>query len=231
MRSITVEMRSRISTAIWWAAFALSGALFCLHFTLTELGNLPENPIKVGMSKWINAYETPLFLQDWNFFAPNPIDGDITIFARVQPVCDYATKCSPSQWYDIEDPLIESIRRNRLSSLALIQLMLSNSAVELNNQIMGSKVMNWTAHGRSYWRPIIPSQIDPLDQEILERTSASAIRGMNPNVRFAKIQVGLRQYTFPRFSRRNLPDRQVAGRLFRTNWVAFPNDIAPFAPH
>lgn len=221
-------MRS-ISDKLWWPAFLAGFALLIFHFTIVELGNLPLNPITVALSRVIDPYMHPLFLQNWNFFAPDPVSEDISVIARAKR-CERPKACVMSAWFDVSDPMIESQRRNRFSSVAVVQLMLSNAAVELNNKITGDPSLRVKINGTDYIKSEIPMSADPVDEIIIVRTAASAIKSIDPTVRYDQIQVGLFTYKFPRFSKRLEPDDIRSGSLIKTSWTRFPMDVALFVP-
>jgi hypothetical protein len=170
----------------------------------------------------------PLFSQNWNFFAPVPISEDVTIQARAER-CTGRGACVLTPWYDISDPLIEKIRHNRFSSLEIIQLMLSNAAVEFTNKAGGSALGRRSIRGKNYYRNGISDSVDPVDGTILSRSSAAALRLIYPGVRFSRVQFGLEVYEFPRFTKRQEPDRPQDASFFTTEWQPFPNNIATFA--
>lgn len=207
----------------------LGSAALSAHFVLIELGNLPNNPVSLYASPVVERYVHPLFSQNWNFFAPQPISIDVTVLARAEQ-CGAGGRCTLTNWVDVSDPLIDKVRADRLTSLEIVQLMLSNAAIEFANKAAQAPYAQIRYRGKSYYKPLVPDRVDFIDSVILSRTSAAAIRLMYPNTQFRRIQFGLASYVFPRFSHRQNPDRPQEASFMRTEWTAFPNDIAPFAP-
>jgi hypothetical protein len=220
---------SRFGNALWWAAFVIGSAVLAAHLTLIELGNLPNNPISLHASPVVERYVHPLFSQNWNFFAPSPISVDVTVMARAEQ-CGAAGRCTLTDWVDVSDPLIEKVRADRLTSLEIVQLMLSNAAIEFQNKAAQASYTQVVVRGKKYFKPLVPHRVDIIDAVIISRTSAAAIRLMHPTTRFHRLQFGLATYVFPRFSHRGAPDRPQEASFMRTEWTDFPNDISPFAP-
>jgi hypothetical protein len=224
-----MAISARAKLLAWWTAFTACAILLVAHFSLVELGNLPVNPVQVQFSTIIEPYVHPFFVQNWNFFAPNPIAEDIVVVARVER-CTARGKCVTSGWIDVTDPLIDSVRKNRFSSLGMISLMLSNAALEFHNDMLKSPDAKRTIHGRLYLKADIPYTIDPIDAVVVMRTCAAAIRSTNPRIHYEKLQFGLIDYVFPRFSHRNEPDNLNGITVVATSWQPFPNEVAPFTP-
>jgi hypothetical protein len=217
-----------VRAAAWWFAFAVGCALTAAHLTLIELGNLPSNPITFAASDVVERYVHPLFVQNWNFFAPEPISTTVTVWARAA-TCDRHGHCTPTAWHDISDPLIESERQNRLTSLEIVQLMLSNAAIEFENRAAAAGKLH-RQKGQPDDGRTLAYAIDPLDAMIIARTSAAALRHTYPTKSFDRIQFGLSSYAFPRFTHMREPDRPLAAPIVPAAWDRFPNGIAPFAP-
>jgi hypothetical protein len=222
------SIKRNYGDVLWWLAFCCGSLVLVMHFALIELSNLPSNPISLSMSDAVSAYVNPLFTQNWNFFAPTPIASDIIVKARAK-ACGRG-KCQATPWLDISDPLIAKIRENRLSSLGIIQQMLSNASVQFDNTIQKSEQAHVHLNGKVYYKRVVPVSIDPYDAVIIQRTSAAALRLMYPQKNFQYVQFGLARYEFPRYTQRNQPDKPEDATFLLTDWKPFPNDIAVFAP-
>lgn len=227
---MTVSAPPRRGNVLWWSAFLAGTAVLFTHLTLIELGNLPNNPVSLRASPVVERYVHPLFTQNWNFFAPQPIAFDVTVMARAE-ACATNGRCTMTGWIDVSDPLIDKVRADRLTSLEIVQLMLSNAAIQFVNKASEAHDVQVTYHGKRYYKGLVPHRVDFIDAVILARTSAAAIRLMYPKTRFRRIQFGLASYFFPRFTHRRNPDRPQEGSFMQTEWTGFPNDITPFAPH
>ena len=216
-------VRRGILQVLWWALFVTCLVLFVIHFTFVEVTNLPLNPLQVEFAPAMDPWLHPLFQQNWNFFAPQPVDRDVTVLARTRACATSQPRCLPSSWSNISSPLIDAVRRDRVGSLSLIELMLANAANEFSNRASAaSQRMHRAVLGQ------VDDAVDPLDAVIILRTSAAALKAESPRQRFAGLQFALHVYQFPRFSRRDEPNHPQSGKLVTTNWVPFPNDIATF---
>lgn len=226
---MTASVPTPRGNALWWIAFIIGSGVLLAHLTLIELGNLPNNPISLQASPVVERYVHPLFSQNWNFFAPTPISLDVTVMARAEQ-CGAAGRCTLTDWIDVSDPLIDKVRADRLTSLEIVQLMLSNAAIEFQNKAAQAPYAHFHYKGKAYYNPIVPDRVDFIDSVIISRTSAAAIRLMYPTTRFRRLQFGLATYRFPRFTRRSEPDRPRDASFMQTEWTPFPNEITPFAP-
>ena len=54
------------------------------HLIAVFLYVAPQNPVSQKFNNQITGYINPVFSQDWNLFAPNPIQDNVYIEARVQ---------------------------------------------------------------------------------------------------------------------------------------------------
>lgn len=53
-----------------------------VHFGLTAAYNVPLNPLKIQLQQLLQATVGTFFPQNWNLFAPNPVDSDYALLAR-----------------------------------------------------------------------------------------------------------------------------------------------------
>jgi hypothetical protein len=73
-----------MQTAMWRMTFALCGVILCVHFSAIQLANMPLSPLKLRLANVLDAYVNPYFTQRWNFFAPQPINYDVSLIARAR---------------------------------------------------------------------------------------------------------------------------------------------------
>jgi uncharacterized protein DUF5819 len=106
-------------------------AWFVVHFALTVLYVMPENPIRMGMAPVLNATIGTYFYQNWSFFAPNPISSDYALLAR--PLTEADENAQPAQglpvdgWYDVSTPLWARFQQNRFSAYDRLTRPLSSA--------------------------------------------------------------------------------------------------------
>jgi hypothetical protein len=122
-------------TVMWWVIFAACGLVFSVHFALVQLSNMPMSPLKLQLANVLSSYVDPYFTQQWNFFAPQPIDRDTSLLARVRYRDGMSGQLVTGPWIDVTDSLIEPLRRNRLSPLFHVEVSLSNAVVEFTNAV------------------------------------------------------------------------------------------------
>src|SRR5690606_41803260 len=85
-----------------------------MHFLLTILYLAPDNLLKRRFSEPLQRYMDPLFAQNWQLFAPDPIaqHRSLVIKAKYGDPATAAIRKTP--WMDITRPGGREIRQNRL---------------------------------------------------------------------------------------------------------------------
>ncbi|MEB2300320.1 DUF5819 family protein [Lysinibacillus xylanilyticus] len=83
---------------------------FCMHFALTAIYVLPLNPVQAKESQLINGYMQPLFTQNWQLFAPNPLSNNVYVFLQAQD-----SNGEDSEWYDLSSQSYKSNQERRIS--------------------------------------------------------------------------------------------------------------------
>ena len=83
---------------------------FCIHFTLTALYVLPLNPVQAKGVQFINGYMHPLFIQNWQLFAPNPLSDNFYVFLKAQ-----YSNGEESEWYDLSSQSYKTNQERRIS--------------------------------------------------------------------------------------------------------------------
>jgi Family of unknown function (DUF5819) len=108
------------------AAFAATVALVVgLHVLVTFLAVAPRGPVSATAAPLVDRWISPLFGQNWNLFAPNPLADDRGLLVRVRhdradPGGDFTDLTTPDL-DGIEGHLIPA-RTTRLSTTAVEQL-------------------------------------------------------------------------------------------------------------
>ncbi|MBG6189590.1 hypothetical protein IWX64_000510 [Arthrobacter sp. CAN_A212] len=78
-----MKIRSYVPNSVKLTAGGLGLAL-AAHFTFTILHVTPVNPLKVEQERVVNAWVQPLFVQNWQLFAPDPIAHDQGLLVRAR---------------------------------------------------------------------------------------------------------------------------------------------------
>jgi hypothetical protein len=106
----------------WLAATVKAVALAWLicHAALTAIYVSPSNPIRLETEGYVVPVMSPLFSQNWSFFAPDPLDSDEALLTRCLTSSEAAAARNGSVptegWYDLSTPFWERFQRNRLTA-------------------------------------------------------------------------------------------------------------------
>lgn len=122
----------------WWSRglvaliAAVTAGTVAVHLAMTFLYVAPSNPVSQAYSKQIDAWMLPLFQQDWNLFAPDPLSENVDIKARatVQPsdtVTDWIDLTAADRAAEVGDPVPSHVTLNGLR-LAYVQYLDTHSA-------------------------------------------------------------------------------------------------------
>ena len=92
--------------------------LTCLVFTLghtlmTIVHVAPINPISIAVDPAVSAYMLPFFQQNWQLFAPEPINSENGILVRAAVRTDDGSE-TITEFYDLTSPTIQAIYASRL---------------------------------------------------------------------------------------------------------------------
>jgi hypothetical protein len=200
---MNTRVLKRLEIGLWWLCFVSCGAVFIVHFSLVQLGNMPLSPLKLNLAGAIARYVNPYFAQRWNFFAPQPIERDVFLVARARFHDPQTGSDEVTGWVNVSDPLIAEVRKNRLTPLFLVEVGLSNSVLDFENGIAKNKDATYQKGDKTYLRPVIPPSVDPFNITVMTRTALATLQISFPNRRFDAIQLGLLNYTYPRFTERH----------------------------
>lgn len=209
---------ARAYSVSWWMSFVLCGVLLVAHFSVVQLSNMPLNPITLEYGSFVHGYVNPMFDQKWNFFAPHPIDRDISLLVRGQYLDQKSGSLKTTPWVDVTDPLIEALRRNRLTPLALVELGISNAVIGFENRMNKDPRAVVETNGKKMIRPIIPATIDPLDMDAMKRTGMATLEITFPGIPFKSVGLGLLKHEFPRFTQRDKQDNIFNGAITAVQW-------------
>lgn len=192
----------KTATILWWALLVICSAVFCIHFALIQLGNMPMSPLKLNMSDELDAYINPYFSQTWNFFAPQPIERDTYLVARARYKDPKTGQESNTNWVEISSPLYGAVQRNRITPLFLVELQLANAVVNYSNRISSDPSATTRKDGKVYLLPEVPASADKIDLSVMTRTSLATLEMVYPDIQFSGVQLGLLHYEYPRFTER-----------------------------
>jgi hypothetical protein len=86
--------------------------LFMFHFTMLIMAVGPNNPVSVKYREEIAEYTHPLFFQNWNLFAPEPIENTQQVLIKYEN-----EKGKKSDWQNISQPIFDSNQSNPISAM------------------------------------------------------------------------------------------------------------------
>lgn len=89
-------------------------AALVVHYAIIWLYLTPDNPVKLATWKHVNGYVHPMFAQNWQLFAPNPISQDELVHVKVRWREDGKQKVWETDWIDLTTPIFEGIHRTRI---------------------------------------------------------------------------------------------------------------------
>lgn len=191
------------------AQIALVAAIVVVHLGITWIYNAPDNIVKIDGDAIISRYMGHTFFQNWSFFAPSPIDRNTYLMARAE-----RADGSFTPWTNISVPLIEQVQRNRFSAYELVSTGVSNAVLNAAKSYVDLKKSNKTA--------------DPMtmpDLRDLYRSGASVLMHQYPGTAFEKIQIGVLDEIYPRFTHRREGDERSKRQMAAFDLVAFPHDV------
>jgi hypothetical protein len=110
------ERRWSLPSLVVLYAAAIAVALAVVyHLGTVFLSIAPSNPISQRNATTVNAHVLPEFEQNWQLFAPNPLQQNIAIQARVQTL-DPGGDRTDSPWIDLTAQDVAAIRGNAFPS-------------------------------------------------------------------------------------------------------------------
>ncbi|MED1270808.1 DUF5819 family protein [Bacillus mycoides] len=80
--------------------------------TMTLLYNSPINPVKVKLNSFVQGYMHPLFTQNWQLFAPNPVSTNMDIITRGL-YKDSNGKEQETEWINYTKTFTTGLQNNR----------------------------------------------------------------------------------------------------------------------
>jgi len=213
---------SRLHRAAFWLLTVLLSLALLVHSALIQISNFPMTPVKLDLQPLLDRYVSPYFAQNWSFFAPTPLDHSLSMVTRGEYLSPDGTKMQTG-WVNVSDPLFTAVGRNRFTPLGMISLMLSNTVVDFKNQLSGKQDATFKRNGVTYIRSVVPASVDPLDAQVMNRTGMAVLKAAHPDYRFSRVQVGIVDDTYPRFTRRNDPTAKHTASFFAVEWQPAPD--------
>ena len=166
-----------------------------LHFGLLLLGLIPLSGIPPGLRSVASGYATPIFVQTWWLFAPDP-----PAIERAVEVRGFYLSRGDSQetpWLSLTEPVIRAVQQNRLSSQNAAWTALLYAQQSLTSQTPLLSV------GPEIRERLIASWDEPAHQPAtvvaLERAGSAALAAEYPELQLEQVQVRLTLRRMPPF--------------------------------
>lgn len=105
--------------------FIVGAGVFCLHFMMTILHNVPEKYISARAESYSHLWCYPFFHQGWALFAPEPPPKTKHMDMR------FARQAIWSDWYRAEDICMEEHQAYRVSYYSKLCHVTQNTAFHL----------------------------------------------------------------------------------------------------
>lgn len=176
-------------------------SLACLlgfHFGMTALYLTPPNPVKQAWFQPMMKYMDPLFMQNWQLFAPNPVSQHQNIFVKAKWKDPQTGQIKETPWCDVSQPLIAHIQRDRFSNDGRLYQYQYTAITWFDNNDRASKAQG---------------------ELMLERVAANAIRNFPYRSDVLQVKVRIVTNVFPRFYERYKPDRMGTFYYRETGWL------------
>lgn len=209
---------------------ALLAATLAIHFAMTAIYLMPVSPAKLRLAPLAQAYMSPLFVQDWHLFAPDP-DSSTRVWmvsCRIRGP-DGATRETP--WADITTPYRQAHYRSRFGSADRLLRTLT-SAGRLT-YTMPPALAEIIAHPANEGNGELMKAVDIAQERsrqdgvrALNRAASAHCDELHGPADVEAVRVRMAILRFPRFSQRHLPD--AAGELSVHDYDWAPReDVAP----
>lgn len=226
-----MEIQTKLSHKI--ALIAIISAL-SIHIIITIIYLLPINPVTLRTQTIIQGYMLPLFEQNWQLFAPNPVSETRVILVQCR-LREHDNQIIETAWQDITTPYWEQHVTNRLSPADRIVRAHTHTA----RIIYGSDplVLRLEEHRTEEDSPLnqVLDEVKHAEQE-QHRTATEALQriasahcdlvvGLG---RTDEVRVKLALLEFPRFSERDKPDEEGELRHYILEWMPYQH-VAPLA--
>lgn len=203
------------------------------HFSIIILHAGPVNPISVKLQKYINAYVSPFFYQNWHLFAPNPVTTNFHLFMQVRYKEPGVSESVESPWLDVITPFLEQNEKslfspyNRMVRLGLgfVHALQLGGFDELTYKVLEK------AQEKEQLDPNIENRLEEqtkIHEDNLYRYVSALAKSAFPDKEIVEIRIMTgRQEAIP-YSKRNDPDYEVEVQYSIHEWRELVDDVVAF---
>lgn len=178
--------------------------LLGFHFLLTLLYLAPDNLLKRRFSEPLYRYMDPLFAQNWQLFAPNPVSQHRSLVVKAKIRDPKTGQIRETPWRDITRPQVQDVWENRLF----------NSSRSLRFQVSAI---------RMYQSKDPERKAEGL--QMLRRLALDSLRSEPDFPHLEQIKVRIVVNQFPRYPERQKPDRMGSLIFDETDWMPVREEI------
>ncbi|QHT46190.1 hypothetical protein M662_06690 [Bacillus sp. SB49] len=195
----------------------LAGTIFLVfHFTMLGLSVGPNNPVSVTHREAINQYKDPLFYQNWNLFAPEPISKNHKILVK------YRTESGEeSDWNDISTPILDSNQQNRFSAInraARVPSGIFFSIYRPNDLVMAYRKKTGEEEATDVVNEEVIEQQRSEQIDALYRFANSSIPLLTDAGEVKEVNVRIMEVSPVPYSERNNPDYKREAQYIDFEW-------------
>ena len=192
----------------WWTAAIVAFALAMSHFVLLLAWLLPGG-VPPRLRGAAHVYLTPLFVQNWWLFAPDPPAVDRRADVRGAYTLDGRRHFT--RWLPLTAPLTSAVQRSPLSPRNAPWIMVLNATYALADP---TGPLRFRGAARDL---VIHSWSDPARQPlslvVLERTGSLALAAAFPELEIGEVQVRVTVRRLPPFEARSAPSAAAAEEI------------------
>ena len=220
---------SRIAVTIFPALLIL---VLVFHFLMTLAYLTPLNPVKLNVQHANLAYMQPLFIQNWQLFAPNPVHDTRVLMVSCR-VRNTDSTITATEWSDISTPLREASYENRLVPTDRLERLQTGTTRVIFGQ---DEVLVELQERRSEADDEFNKIIDELAQEdeenrqatieVLNRIGSAQCDRLYGEYRTEEVRIRVAVLEFPRFSQRHLPNEEGELSYLSFDWAPYER-VAP----
>lgn len=204
---------------------------------MTVLHVAPINPISLDLEPIVHSYTAPLFQQNWQLFAPNPVSQEQGILVRA--IISDSGSMTRTGYYDLTSPEIDAIhstrlfppRRTRLETTIQQLLTYHDPLAERLRIRIGELQTIDPSTAENRFEGILAEQLPlTLGEEQTQRLALQLLRGVATRAAISQwgdgvthIQVRFVTNVFPPFSQRGSGEK--IGRIFieDSEWMEVSN--------
>lgn len=197
---------------------------------MTVLHVAPINPVSVSLNPAVNAYMLPVFQQNWQLFAPEPINAENGILVRAQLPAQNGSD-TITEFHDLTSPMIQAIHSTRLFPPRRTRLITNvQQLLSFRDPLAHRFRETLSPDGDLNEDELILAQLRVLPltpgEEATHELAIEMLRNMATRAATSKwsddithIQVRLTTNYFPPFSERNTGERIGELTIIDSEWM------------